>query len=174
METHRLADGTEILVRPIGPDDEPLIEELHAHHSEHTIRMRFFGMVRRLSREALMRFCRLDPRREAALAAVHQGPDGRPHIIGVSRYHLPPETGEAEFAVVVTDAWQGKGVGWHLMQRLEALARQHGAKRLAGDVLRENATMLQMMAALGYTTESTDDPAIVRAVKVLSPTACPE
>ncbi len=164
MDTHRLADGTEIRVRPIGPDDEPLIDELHGQHSEQTIRMRFFGMVRRLSRESLMRLCRLDPEREAALAAVHQGPDGRPHIIAVSRYHMTTETGDAEFAVVVTDAWQGKGVGWYLMRRLEEVARQRGAKRLVGDVLRENVTMLQLMSALGYTIQSTDDPAVVRAV----------
>src|SRR5689334_661581 len=99
METHRLADGTEIQVRPIGPDDEPLIDELHQHHSEHTIRMRFFGMVRQLPRETLRRLCNLEPEREAALAALHLGPDGQPHIIGVSRYYLSPETGEAEFAV---------------------------------------------------------------------------
>jgi acetyltransferase len=164
METHHLADGTEILVRPIGPEDEPLIEELHERHSEHTIRMRFFGMVRHLSRASLMSLCRLDPEREAALAALHQGADGKPHIIGVSRYHLTPETGEAEFAVVVTDAWQGKGVGWHLMRRLGQVARQRGARRLVGDVLRENATMIQLMTALGFTIESTDDPAVVRTV----------
>jgi acetyltransferase len=167
METHRLADGTEILVRPIGPDDEPLLEDLHAHHSEHTIRMRFFGMVRHLSRETLIRLCRFDPQCEAALAALHHGADGRPHIIGVSRYHLSLETGEAEFAVVVTDAWQGKGVGYHLMQCLEEVARQRGVKRLAGEVLCVNATMLELMMALGYTIESTDDPTVVRAVKGL-------
>jgi acetyltransferase len=168
METHRLADGAEILVRPVGPDDEPLIEELHERHSEHTIRMRFFGLVRHLSRGALTRLCRLDPAREAALAALHHEADGRPHIIGVSRYYLTPETGEAEFAVVVTDAWQGRGVGWHLMRRLEEVARQHGVRRLAGDVLRENAAMIQMMTGLGYAIESTDDAAVVRAVKDVS------
>jgi acetyltransferase len=165
MDTHRLADGTEIFVRPIGPDDEPLIEELHERHSAHTIRMRFFGLVRHLSRESLTRLCRLDPSREAALAALHQGADGRPHIIGVSRYYLTPETGEAEFAVVVTDEWQGRGVGWILMRRLENVARPRGVKRLVGDVLRENATMLQLMTALGYTVRLTDDPAVVQAVK---------
>jgi acetyltransferase len=164
METHHLADGTEILVRPIGPEDEPLIEELHGHHSEHTIRMRFFGMVRRLSAESLMRLCRLDPERELALAALHVGEDGRPHIIAVSRYHLIADRGDAEFAVVVTDAWQGKGVGWHLMRRLEEMARQRGVKRLVGFILRENTAMIQLITALGYFVESTDDPSVVQAV----------
>jgi acetyltransferase len=168
METHRLVDGTEILVRPIGPEDESLIEELHGHHSEHTIRMRFFGMVRRLSPESLMRLCRLDPDRELALAALHHREDGRPYIIGVSRYHLIFDTGEAEFAVVVTDSWQGKGVGWHLMRRLEEMARQRGVKRLVGDILRENTPMIQLMSALGYTIQTTDDPAVVQAVMDLT------
>jgi acetyltransferase len=167
VERHRLADGTEILVRAIGPDDEPLIEDLHAHHSADTIHLRFFGLVKTLSREMLTRLCRLDPQREVALAALHQEPEGRPHIIGVSRYHLTPETGEAEFAIVVTDAWQGKGVGYHLMQRLEEVARQRGAKRLIGDVLRENARMRQLMGALGFTMQSTNDPAVMRVVKGL-------
>ena len=168
METYRLADGTEILVRPVGPEDEPLIEELHERHSEHTIRMRFFGMVRHLSHDNLIRLCHLDHDRDMALAALHQGADGRPHMIGVSRYHLDPQTGEAEFAVVVTDAWQGKGVGWHLMRRLADVARQRGAKRFVGDVLRENANMLQLMSALGFTIRPTEDPAVVQAVMELT------
>jgi acetyltransferase len=166
-ETHRLDDGTEILVRPIGPDDESLIVELHEGHSEYTIRMRFFGMVRHLSRASLIRLCHLDYDREMALGAILQGADGRPHIIGVSRYHVHPDTNEAEFAVVVTDAWQGKGIGSLLMRRLTELARKRGAKRLYGDVLRENENMLQLMHALGFTIQPTEDAAVVQAVMEL-------
>src|SRR5262249_41717490 len=136
-------------------------------HSEHTIRMRFFGMVRHLSRDSLTRLVRLDPVSELALAALHWGADGRPHIIGVSRYHSDPRTGDAEFAVVVTDAWQGRGVGSLLMRRLGDLARQRGVKRLCGEVLRENESMLRLMHALGFAIHATDDPAVVRAVKDL-------
>jgi acetyltransferase len=163
-EIFRLEDGTEVLVRPVGPDDESLIVELHDAHSDHTIRMRFFGMVRRLTREALVRLCHLDYDCAMALAAVHSGADGRPHIIGVARYHLDPASAEAEFAVVVTDAWQGKGVGSYLMRRLAADARRRGARRLAGDVLRENTNMLQLMGGLGYAIRATDDAGVVRAV----------
>jgi len=162
-QTHRLNDGTEVLVRPIRPEDEPLIVELHEGHSEHTIRMRFFSMVRRLSHDSLIRLCYLDYDREMALAALHRGADGRPHVIGVSRYHRQPETGEAEFAVVVTDAWQGKGVGSYLMRRLADIARERGVRRLVGDVLRENANMLQLMSALGFTVRPTEDATVVQA-----------
>jgi acetyltransferase len=167
-ETFRLDDGTEILVRPVRPDDESLIVELHEAHSDHTIRMRFFGMVRRLTREQLVRLCHLDYERDMALAALHQGTDGRPHMIGVSRYHLSPETGEAEFAVVVTDAWQGKGVGSYLMRRLADVALARGVTRLVGDVLRENANMLQLMRGLGYAIHSTNDAGVVAAVRELA------
>jgi acetyltransferase len=165
---HRLADGTEILVRPNRPEDEPLIVELHEGHSERTIRMRFFGLVRRLTRDSLIRLCHIDYNRDMALAALRRGADGRPHMIGVARYHVPPQTGEAEFALVVTDAWQGKGVGSHLMRRLADVARQRGIRRLVGDVLRENAPMLRLMGRLGFTTAPTEDAAVVRVAKELS------
>src|SRR5262249_24228230 len=114
----RLDDGTYVVVRPIRPEDEPLIVALHAGHSERTIRMRFFSMVKSLSRDSLIRLCHLDYDRELALAAEYHDADGKPHFAGVSRYYLHPETAAAEFAVVVQDPWQGRGLGWHLMQRL--------------------------------------------------------
>jgi acetyltransferase len=158
----RLQDGTEVMVRAIRPEDEPLIIALHASHSEHTIRMRFFNLVKTLSRESLIRLCHLDYEREMALVAVHRTSTGA-SILGVSRYYLQPETGTAEFALVVGDAWQGKGLGWHLMERLIAVARERGVKRLAGSVLRENDAMLRLMKDLGFTVRSTDDYGVVEA-----------
>jgi acetyltransferase len=161
---HRLADGSTVLLRPIRPEDEPLIVELHEGHSEHTIRMRFFSLVKHLSRDSLIRLCHLDYDREIALVAEHRDAEGRPHIVGVSRYHLSPQTGEAEFAVVVTDAWQGKGLGWHLMQRLIDVARQRRVARLVGLILHENRPMIQLCRELGFTIEPADEPDVVRAV----------
>ena len=88
----RLRDGREATVRPIRPEDEPLIIALHAGHSEHTIRMRFFSMVKTLSRDSLIRLCHLDYDREMALTAVLRE-NGEPRLLGVSRYYLHPETG---------------------------------------------------------------------------------
>jgi acetyltransferase len=145
----RLRDGREAIVRPIRPEDEPLIIALHAAHSEHTIRMRFFGLVKTLSRESLIRLCHLDYDREMALTAVlHE--DGEPRLLGVSRYHLNPEKGTAEFALVVSDAYQRQGLGRHLMQRLIDIARERGVQRLVGQVLAENAPMLHLMQSLGF------------------------
>jgi acetyltransferase len=144
-----LRDGRETIVRPIRPEDEPLILALHAGLSEHTIRMRFFSMVKTLSRESLIRLCHLDYDREMALAAVlHE--NGQPRLLGVSRYYLHPETGIAEFALVVSDAYHRQGLGRHLMERLIDIARERSVARLAGQVLAENTPMLHLMRSLGF------------------------
>lgn len=162
--TYRLADGAEVLVRPIRPEDEPLIVELHEGHSERTIRMRFFSMVRRLTRDSLIRLCHIDYARELALVAEYRDGDGKAHAAGVSRFSVDPETNEAEFAVVVTDAWQGKGLGKHLMQRLLGAARDYEVRRMIGVILRENEPMIGLARSLGFTVSPTDDASVVRAV----------
>jgi acetyltransferase len=144
-----LRDGTQATVRAIRPEDEPLIIGLHARHSEHTIRMRFFSLVKTLSRDSLIRLCHLDYSREMALIAIRQGPDG-PEAMGVSRYYLTLEDGEAEFALVVGDAFQRQGLGRHLLSRLIDVAREHGVKKLSGQVLRENVPMLRLTSSLGF------------------------
>src|SRR5262249_61917365 len=101
------------------------------------IRMRFFSLVKTLSRDSLIRLCHLDYDREMALVAVYRD-DAGPHIVGVSRYYLDPETGDAEFAVVVGDAWQGKGLGWPLMGRRLAVATKPGIHRMTGTSTRES------------------------------------
>jgi len=159
----RLDDGTEITVRAIRPEDEPLLIALHASHSEHTIRMRFFSLVKTLSRDSLIRLCHLDYDREMALVAVQRDEAG-PHLLGVSRYYLDPETGAAEFAVVVGDAWQGKGLGRHLMDRLLDVARQRGVRRLVGAILQENTPMQQLAKEVGFAMHPTPQDDVVEAV----------
>jgi acetyltransferase len=160
----RLSDGTELLIRVIRPEDEPLIIEFHAGHSEQTLRMRFFSLVKALSRDSLIRLCHLDYDREMALVALQRDADGKPRIAGVSRYYLNPATGDAEFAVVVGDAWQGRGLGRQLMTRLIEVARQRGVGRLVGLVLRENTPMLKLTADLGFAAAATADMGVVRVV----------
>jgi acetyltransferase len=146
----RLPTGVDVVVRAIRPEDEPLIEAHHRALSEQSIRMRFFSMVKALSRDNLVRLCHLDYAREMALVAQRQDAAGNPEIIGVSRYYMNPQTGDAEFAVIVRDAYQGQGLGQHLMERLIAVARERGVSRLVGFVLRENAGMLALAKALGF------------------------
>jgi acetyltransferase len=129
-----LHDRREVIIRPIRPGDEPLIVALHAEHSPHTIRMRFFGMLKTLSHDSLIHLCHLHYDRDMALAAI-LGEGDAARMLGVSRYYLNPETGTAEFALVVSDAYQRQGLGRRLMQRLIDIARERGVKRLVGQVL---------------------------------------
>ena len=163
----RLKDGTEVTVRAVRPEDEPLIVAMHDRHSEHTIRMRYFGQVKTLTRDRLVRLCHLDYDREMALAAVRRE-GGAAEMLGVSRYYLDPATGEAEFALIVNDAHQGQGLGRHLLERLIAVARGRGVRRLAGPVLAENAPMLELTRALGFAAEPTGEGTVVRMVRDLS------
>jgi acetyltransferase len=144
-----MKDGTGVTIRAIKPEDEPLLIDMHSRHSEYTIRMRFFSLVKSLSRESLIRLCHLDYDREMALVAVLNERD-KPQILGVSRYSLDAETQTAEFAVVVEDAHQSKGLGRHLMSRLIDIARERGVKKLTGLILRENRPMLGLMQSLGF------------------------
>ncbi|MFO0929516.1 MAG: bifunctional acetate--CoA ligase family protein/GNAT family N-acetyltransferase [Gemmataceae bacterium] len=144
-----LRDGSRVTVRPIRPEDEPLIIDLHGRHSERSIRMRFFSLVKTLSRDSLIRLCHLDYDREMALVAELQGV-GRTQVLGVSRYYLNPATGVAEYALIVEDAHQRKGLGRYLLTRLIEIARERGVRKLVGQVLRENAPMLALTASLGF------------------------
>jgi acetyltransferase len=160
----RLQDGTEVVIRVIRPEDEPLLVAFHDGHSEHTIRMRFFSLVKSLTRESLVRLCHLDYNREIALVAVRNEGKQDAEIVGVSRYYLDPESGDAEFALVVGDVWQGLGLGYHLMQRLIEVARQNGVHRLVGLVLAENAPMLKLMQEFGFIARPGGEVDIVQLV----------
>lgn len=149
--TFTAEDGQAVIIRALRPEDEGLIEEHHATLTEKTIRMRFFSMVKLLSRDSLIRLCHLDYAREMALAAERIGNDGKPFLMGVARYYMHPETRAAEFAVVISDRFQGLGLGRHLMERLIDVARQRGVKTLVGLVLRENSAMLGLAKELGFT-----------------------
>ena len=88
--------------------------------------------------------------------------------IGVSRYVMAPGGKSAEFALVVADEWHGRGVGTRLMQALFDAARARGISTLEGEILRNNATMLRLVANLGFHTHELDtDESVVRATKVL-------
>jgi acetyltransferase len=160
-QTIRLRNGDEVTVRAMRPEDEPLIIAMHARHSEHTIRMRYFSLVKILSRDSLIRLCHLDYDREMALATVKKDGAGE-MMLGVSRYYLHPETGDAEFALIVSDAHQRQGLGRQLLQRLIEVARERGVKRLVGLVLRENAPMLALTASLGFAPPDPVEEGVVR------------
>jgi len=150
-----LPDGTPLHVRPIRPEDAELERTFVQSLSEQTRYFRFFYQLHELTPAMLARFTQVDYDRELALVAVDETGNART-IIGVARYIMSPDPEAAEFAVVVADAWHGRGVARMLMTRLIDCAKGAGLKRLEGTVLRGNHNMLKFTAALGFTTR--DDP----------------
>ena len=123
--------------------------------SEQSRYFRFFYQLHELTPAMLARFTQVDYDREMALVAVDES-GGAPAIVGVARYILVADRQSAEFAVVVADAWQGRGVARMLMTRLIDCAKARGLARLEGAVLRTNARMLKFVTGFGATMR--DDP----------------
>ena len=162
-ETVRLPDGREFLVRPIRPEDEPLIHEMIGRTSMEDIRLRFFAPMRRLPHAMAARLTQIDYDREMALIAVAHDPAlAGDAIFGVVRITADPDGERAEYAVLVRSDMKGKGLGHLLMNRILDYARTRGIREVFGEVLRENTTMLQLCRELGFVKrDHPDDPGIV-------------
>jgi acetyltransferase len=158
-------DGTPIVLRPIRPEDEPLLQNLFAHMSREDVRLRFFAPLHELSRALLTRLSHLDYSREMALVAQHDG-----MTLGVARYSADPDRLRAEFAVAVRSDWHGRGVGYLMMARLIEVAQQSGIGELVGLVLHENQPMLAMCRKLGFSIAPVpNDATVLRVQKSLAP-----
>ncbi len=153
-ESHwMLKDGTPVLIRPMKPEDEPMVVQLLDNCSDQTLYFRYFRVIKTWPHEALIRFTQNDYDREIGLAAIGE-PPGPPVMMGVGRLVMTPERDAAEFAVIVADPWQGKGLGPKLIGRVIEIARENGVKVLAGDVLSENQAMLDLVRGMGFTVQS--------------------
>jgi acetyltransferase len=153
--------------RPIGPEDAPLEQQFVRGLSPESRYYRFMAEVGELSPELLARFTRIDYPHDLALIVTHAG-DEREREIAVARYIGLPEPGRCEFALVVADAWQGRGIGFRLMQTLMRFARDGGFARMEGYVLAANQKMLELMRALGFSIEASDEgPAVKIARRTL-------
>lgn len=146
-----LRDGTPVLLRPIKPEDEPLVYRLLQSCSEQTIYFRYFQRIKKFTHDLLIRFTQNDYDREIALIAVGQ-PPGPPLMLGVVRLVMTPSREKGEFAILVGDPWQGKGLGATFMERIIEVAKDYGVRYLYGDVLLENEPMLGMMKRLGFSS----------------------
>jgi len=149
-----LRDGTRVHVRPIRPEDEPLLHEAFSRMSERSVYFRFFSPLKRLPETMARRFARVDYDQRFALVATTHRPDGREHILGVARYDLAPGTNTAEVAVTVVDEAQRQGIGSGLLRLLADIAREHGIKEFSLVVLPENQSMLGLLRKLGWIHEA--------------------
>ena len=160
----RLRDGTLLRIRPVRPEDEPLLHELAAHMTPEDLRLRFFTTMRGLSHPVAARLSQLDYDRELALLAELDG-----MALGVARFAADPDRLRAEYAIAVRSDWKGRGLGYLLMTRLIGIARQQGIGELFGEVLRENDPMLQMCRELGFVAApDPNEPSIVLVSKRLA------
>jgi RimJ/RimL family protein N-acetyltransferase len=148
FETWAAADGTVITIRPISAADLPLEVEFVNGLSASTGYQRLMSS-RRPSPEELRRFTNIDHQRELALIASTLVQD-KERQIGVVRYVKESTSGDAEFAIVLSDAWQGRGVGTKLLASLLVAAKTHGVRRLVGMTLSENSGMLALGRKLGF------------------------
>lgn len=149
VRTRHLFDGTEIVLRPIRPEDAPIEQEFVRGLSEDSRYNRFMGQLRELAPRKLQYLTEIDYDRHMALIATIQQ-DGREAMIGVARYVVAPGSDSCEFAITVDDAWQGTGVAGILMLDLFVAARQRGLKAMVGYVLASNHKMLKFCRQLGF------------------------
>ena len=147
-ETWAAADGTVITIRPISAADLALEQEFVDGLSASTGYQRLMS-ARRPSLEELKRLTDINPERELALIATTPV-QGRERQIGVARYVKESPAGDAEFAIVLSDDWQGRGLGTRLLVRLLGAAKSDGVRRLVGMTSSENSGMLALARKLGF------------------------
>ncbi len=167
ISTWQLADGRNITIRPIRPEDAEIEQAFVRGLSEEARYFRFMFSVQELSQAMLLRFTQIDYSREMALIAVTFEQDKEIEL-GVARFAISPEGESCEFALVIADAMQGKGLGQKLMTALMDAARAKGLKVMAGEVLKTNTNMLKLMNRLGFSIEDRlDGDNIKRVRKIL-------
>ncbi len=149
-------DGTRFTIRPIRPEDEPLLAKFHATLSERSVYFRYLGPMKlgqRVAHERLSRICFIDYDREMVLVAEHEPPGGGlREVLGVGRLSKLHWRDEAEFALVVSDVFQKHGLGSELLRRLLAIGRDEKLGRIVGYISAENTEMLRVARAAGFQT----------------------
>ena len=161
----QLSDGTNIVIRPMRPEDAEIEQEFIRNLSSESRYFRFMQSIKELTPEMLVRFTQPDYDREMALIAVVDQKSRNAQVeIGVSRYSITPDGNSCEFALVVSDVWHKKGIGTLLMNTLMDIARARGLAVMEGDVLTENRHMLDLCKELGFTIGSSSDDLSLKRV----------
>ncbi|RZF31510.1 GNAT family N-acetyltransferase [Paraburkholderia sp. UYCP14C] len=163
--------GLRVTVRPIRPEDENAHREFVNAMTPEDLRLRFFGAVGSFEHSQLARMTQIDYDREMALIATVDNQDGVAQTLGVVRAVADPDNETAEFAVAVRSDQKGRRLGQLLMQRIIAYARARDTHWLVGEALRENAAMIALAKASGFTITRTDDPGVVGFRMALDETA---
>lgn len=145
-----LPSGLELILRPIRPDDEHLYGRFFAGVTQDDLRLRFFSSINEFGHAFVSRFTQIDYARAMAFIAIEPNSG---EMLGVVRLHADSTYETAEYAILVRSDLKGRGLGWFLMQSIIEYARSEGLRTIEGQVLRENTTMIQMCAELGFSVQ---------------------
>ncbi len=158
--TFQLPDGRDVTIRPIRPEDAEIEQDFIRNLSDEAKYFRFMHAVHELTPEMLVRFTQIDYDREMALIVV-TWEDGKEVEHGVARYVTNPDQNSCEFAVVISDEFQGHGIGQRLMTRLMEIARARGLDMMEGEVLTANHRMLELVRSMDFQVQrSTENPGV--------------
>ena len=163
-----MKDGTEVILRPIRPEDEPLMVKFHGTLSDRSVYLRYFyslSLSARVAHERLSRICFVDYDREMALVAEQkdQAATGQHRIVGVGRLVKQHARNQAEVAVLISDQCQRRGLGSELLSKLVQVARDEKLNCLSAEMLGDNLGMQTIFRKLGFRLSLTPDPASIRA-----------
>jgi acetyltransferase len=171
VQSWRSGKGLDVVIRPIRPDDEPLMVKFHQSLSETSVYLRYFHAMKlstRTAHERLTRICFLDYDRQIALVAERTDPKtGERSILGIGRLTAALHRSEAEFALLVADPFQGHGLGTELLSRLLQIGRDERLQRISADILPENLAMQRICEKLGFTTVYDERDNLIKAVILL-------
>ncbi|HPT25896.1 MAG TPA: bifunctional acetate--CoA ligase family protein/GNAT family N-acetyltransferase [Bryobacteraceae bacterium] len=160
-----MKNGDPVTIRPIRPEDEPMMVKFHQALSERTVYQRYLQMLnlsQRIAHERLTRICFIDYARQMALVVEREVPGtGENQIIAVGRLQGIAGAAESEFAIVVADEYQKTGLGTELLRRLVEIGRAEGVKVITADILAENSAMQKVSEKLGFKlTREPGDPVV--------------
>ena len=172
VSTFTLKDGTKVTIRPIRPEDEPLMVKFHNMLSERSVTMRYAQFIKlseRVAHERLVRNCFTDFDREIALVADRHDPStGASEIMAVGRMTRFSGTTETDFAIVVADRFQQRGLGGELLRRMLEVAKAEKISRLKGEFLADNSVARTLCEKIGFRLEEIPDEGLVRAELAVS------
>lgn len=156
-EVHwKMGNGEEVLLRPIKPEDEPLWLEMFKGFSEESIRYRFFQVIKDTPHEVRVRYCNIDYDREIAIVPELTR-NGKRRILGVGRLSIEPDGKSGEFAIIVTDEFQGVGLGTKIADHVLEIAYDMGVERVYSIMLSDNYRALSLMKRMGFELTYADD-----------------
>jgi acetyltransferase len=168
LQHTKLRDGTEVIIRPIRPEDERLIAKFHETLSDQSVYLRYFhpmALKQRVAHDRLSRICFIDYDREMVLVVEEKDPaNGEDRFIAVGRLNKLRGINDAEFAILISDDYQRSGLGTMLLDRLVQIGRAEKVDRIVADILTENRGMQRACEKVGFKLRFDQEEQVVKAV----------